>query len=675
MTTQQLGGNLPVMEEPLVAPGMAQTTSYKREFVMAVISGLSLLISFITSYAALSLPQIAGWPLDPAWIAVLLCGLPIIKNAATAMVESFDVKAGLLISLALIAAISIKEIFAAGEVSFLMMLGELLEERTVRKSKAGLERLVNLSPQMARVIEGGLEKMIPASAVKAGQILRVRPGETIPVDGVIVKGETAVDQSAITGESLPVDRLPGDKVMSGGLNRFGAVEVKALRVGADSSLSRLIKLVAEADNNKAKLARTADRWATVIVPAAIVLAVTVGLATADIIRAVSILIVFCPCGLVLATPTAIMAAIGAATSRGVLVRSGEALENLGSVTLMAFDKTGTLTKGELRLDRVKSFEPTEDQLLSLAAAVEAQSEHPLGQAVVRAAREKELGISSSECFVMEPGLGVRAVVDGREILAGRRVFMERHDCQLDAEMLAAENELLEAGDAVIWLASGNRPLGLLGLTDTIRPESLEIIHDIKATGVRVLLLTGDHEKAARQVAGQLGFDEVKFGLLPEGKVREIKALMDQGHSVAMAGDGLNDAPALKTARVGLAMGDVGSDAAIEAADVALLSGNLRAVPYLIRLARKTLSTIRLNIALAMGINIVAVILAATGVIGPVLSALVHNLGAIVVVLNATCLYNFQKSKQDENAGQQQQGTQSCFQSHRFMQEDSGQNDG
>ena len=643
MSETQIKENLAAFESGHVSPKLEKAPSIKGELFVIIISGLSLLASFIMSVAGWQVPAIWGWPLDPAWVAVLACGLPIIKEAAEAMIESFDVKAGLLISLALIAAVAVKEIFAAGEVAFLMMLGEMLEERTVRKSKAGLERLVNMSPQMARVLEGEVEKMVPVAEVKEGQTIRVRPGETIPVDGLILKGESAVDQSAITGESLPVDRLPGDKVVSGGINRYGAIEIKALRVGADSSLARLIRLVEEADNKKAKLARTADRWATVIVPTAIVLAIVVGLASGDIIRAVSILIVFCPCGLVLATPTAIMAAIGAATKKGALIRSGEALEHLGSVTHMAFDKTGTLTKGELRLDGLKPFDCSEKELLSLAASVESQSEHPLGKAVVRAAEEKKLQWTQSENFVMEPGLGVRAGVNGQKMLAGRRAFLERQGFKLSDEMLAAENELLEVGDAVVWLADETRVYGLLGLADTIRPESREIVAQIKSTGLKTVLLTGDHEKAAMHVAAQLGFDEVKYGLLPEDKVAEVQALLNQGYAVAMAGDGLNDAPALKAATVGLAMGDIGSDTTIEAADVVLLSGNLLSANYLVKLARKTLSTIKLNIALAMGINVVAVILAAGGIMGPVLSALVHNLGAIVVVLNATTLYSFKVS--------------------------------
>lgn len=626
--------------EPNLETRSEEAVSFRNEAVIAVISGLSLVLSFGLGYFDVAIPQLGGWPLDPAWLAVILCGAPIIKEASVAMYESFDVKAGLLISLALIAAVAIKEIFAAGEVAFLMMLGEMLEERTVRRSRAGLDRLLSLSPQMARVLAEGVEKMVPVAEVRTGDLIRVRPGETIPVDGVITKGETAVDQSAITGESAPVDLAAGDQVLSGGLNRFGAFEFEASRVGADSSLARLIRLVEEADSKKAKLARTADRWATVIVPMALALALGVGLFTGDVIRAVSILIVFCPCGLVLATPTAVVAAIGAATKRGVLIRSGEALERLGSVTHMAFDKTGTLTTGELKLGGLIAFGLSEDELLNLAGAVEAQSEHPLGQALVRAARQRGLELPPSESFRMEPGLGVVAEVQGRKILAGRRIYMEENGLKPDEDMLRIESEKLEAGETVIWLADAERILGLLGLTDTLRPESAEIVEEIKKTGVKVVLLTGDQEKAARRVAGQLGIDVCRSGLLPEGKVDSIRELQNEGFKVAMAGDGLNDAPALKTASVGLAMGDIGSDVTIEAADVALLSGQLRPVPYLMRLSRRTLGTIRFNIAMAMGINVVAVILAALGLMGPVLSALVHNLGAVLVVLNATRLYNY-----------------------------------
>ncbi len=616
------------------APGLG-------ELPALIVSGLSLAASFALNYFAVALPTVYGWPLDPAWLAVLLGGIPIVREAVRGLVESFDVKAGLLIALALIAAVAIQEIFAAGEVAFLMRLGEILEARTVRRSRAGLDRLLSLSPKMARVVEGDEERMVPVPEVRVDQLIRVRPGEMVPVDGLVVRGRTAVDQSAITGESVPVDLGPGDEVPSGALNRFGAFEIRASRVGADSSLARLIRLVEEADSRKAKIARLADRWATVIVPAALALAVAVGLATGDVIRAVSILIVFCPCGLVLATPTAVAAAIGAATRRGVLVRSGEALERLGAVTHMAFDKTGTLTRGELRLAGLAPFEGAGDDFLALAAAAEAQSEHPLGQAVVRAAREQNLAFSASDHFTMEPGLGIVAGVGGRTIRAGRPAFLEKFGLTPTPAMRGEEEKMLAAGQTVIWLAEDGRIRGLLGLADTIRPESRETVAALKEVGLQVILLTGDNEKAAASVAGGLGIDEVRSGLLPGDKVAAIRALQSQGRLVAMAGDGLNDAPALKTASVGLALGGIGSEVTLEAAEVVLLGGSLQPVPFLLKLSRRTLSTIKVNIAMALGINAAAVILASMGIMGPVLSALVHNLGAVLVVINATRLYHFQ----------------------------------
>ncbi|KXS56492.1 MAG: hypothetical protein AMR96_02310 [Candidatus Adiutrix intracellularis] len=612
----------------------------QREFIIALLSGLSLAISLILSNFR-ELPLILGWPLDPAWVAVLLCGVPIIRAAARAIIESFDIKAGLLIALALIAAVAVREIFAAGEVAFLMTLGELLEERTVRRSWAGLDRLLNIAPKLARVVTAAREEeMIPISKVKSGQLIRVRPGETVPVDGVVVSGQTAVDQSAITGESVPVDLLPGDSVLGGGLNRFGAFDLKATRVGEDSSLARLVRLVSEAGSHKAKLARVADRWATAIVPLAIILAVGVGLVTDDLIRTVSILIVFCPCGLVLATPTAVVAAIGAATKRGVLIRSGEALENLGLVTHMAFDKTGTLTLGKLKLERVKDFGFSEDYLITLAAAAESQSEHPLGQAVVRAARNRGLTFPDCENFSMEPGLGVSCTVGGHEVLAGRKILLTRHNLTLLPEMESAEAEFLAAGLTIVWLAEAGRIKGLLGLADTIRPEGRATVEAIKKEGLKLILLTGDQAQVATRVAGYLGLEEVQAGLWPDDKVWAIEMIQKSGVKLAMVGDGLNDAAALKTAAVGLAMGDIASDVTLEAADVVLFSGDLGAVPYLLRLSRRTLKIIRFNIAMAMGINLAAVVLAATGLMGPVLSALVHNLGAVLVVLNAIRLYNF-----------------------------------
>ena len=346
----------------------------KRSILFLIVSGISLLVSFLE-------PE--GVVFDTAWIAIILCGIPIIKEATEGLVTRFDIKADVLVSLALIASVIIGEIFAAGEVAFIMQIGSLLEELTVARARAGIEKLVHLTPLTARKILNGQEIILPAKEVAVNDILRVLPGETIPVDGVILSGETSVNQAVMTGESLPVDKGPGDEVSSGTVNQFGSFDMKASRVGEDSSIWRMIRLVQSADAGKARIVRLADRWATWIVVIALTAAALTWLISGQIIRAVTILVVFCPCALVLATPTAIMAAIGNATKHGFLVREGDALERLAQISKVAFDKTGTLTYGKPQVAAVESFSPdiSEEKLYRLAAETELRSEHPLGKAV------------------------------------------------------------------------------------------------------------------------------------------------------------------------------------------------------------------------------------------------------------------------------------------------------
>ncbi len=374
----------------------------KKDITLLVISGLSLLISILVPVTL---------PFDTAWVAIVLCGIPIILEALIGLITAFDIKADVLVSIALIASIIIGENFAAGEVAFIMQLGALLEDMTVAKARAGIEKLVHLTPQRARILSGETEKIIPAEEVKVGDLLRVLPGESVPVDGVIVSGQTSVNQAVMTGESLPVDKTAGDEVSSGTVNQFGSFDMMATKVGQDSSIQRMIRLVQSADAGKAKIVGIADRWATWIVVTALTAAALTWIISGEIIRAVTILVVFCPCALVLATPTAIMAAIGNATKHGFLVREGDALERLASVTKIAFDKTGTLTYGTPEVTVVRSFTPayTEEELYSFAASAELRSEHPLGKAVVRCFRQKHLAsVPQPADFEMIPGRGVAA---------------------------------------------------------------------------------------------------------------------------------------------------------------------------------------------------------------------------------------------------------------------------
>lgn len=602
----------------------------KKDITFLVLGGISLIVSLF---------DLVPLPFDAAWIAIIFCGVPIIMEAVTGLVTAFDIKADVLVSLALIASVCIGEDFAAGEVAFIMQLGALLEDLTVAKARAGIERLVHLTPQTARVIRDGREQVIPAGEVKVGDRIRVLPGETIAVDGEILSGQTSINQAVMTGESLPVDKASGDPVSSGTVNQFGAFEMKATKVGEDSSIQRMIRLVQSADAGKARIVGLADRWATWIVVIALSAAGITWIATGEIIRAVTILVVFCPCALVLATPTAIMAAIGNATKHGFLVREGDALERLSAVAKITFDKTGTLTYGAPEVTAVKSVSDySEEEIYSFAAGAEQLSEHPLGKAVVRCYGRKP---PVCEDFRMRPGEGVTATVSGKVVKAGNLKLLK--GMTISRELAAGAGRYLNEGSTVIYVAVDDRPAGYLVLSDTVREESKDMIAKLDRIGVQPVLLTGDHKNAADAIASQLGIREVHAGCLPEDKLNHIGAYQEKGEAVCMIGDGINDAPALKKADVGIAMGGVGSDIAVDAADIALVDDEIRELPHLLSLSRRMMTTIKVNLTFSMTLNFLAIALAITGFLGPVIGALVHNAGSVLVIINSALLLNWKKS--------------------------------
>ena len=559
-------------------------------------------------------------------------------EAVIGLITAFDIKADVLVSLALIASVCIGEDFAAGEVAFIMQLGALLEDLTVARARAGIEKLVHLTPRSARVITDDSEKIIPADQVAIGDRIRVLPGETVPVDGVIISGQTSINQAVMTGESLPVDKAAGDDVSSGTVNQFGAFVMKATKVGEDSSIQRMIRLVQSADAGKAKIVGLADRWATWIVVIALSAAALTWIFTGEIIRAVTILVVFCPCALVLATPTAIMAAIGNATKHGFLVREGDALERLAAVTKITFDKTGTLTCGTPKVTAVRSVSGyTEEEIYSFAAAAEQMSEHPLGKAVVRCYGRKPAACSH---FKMSPGEGVTAVVDGKVVKAGNLKLLK--GMMISKELAAGAGAYLNKGSTVIYIVIDEVPAGYLVLSDTLREESKDMIEALGRIGVRPVLLTGDNQHAANAIAGQLGIRDVHAGCLPEDKLDRISAYQREGNAVCMIGDGINDAPALKMADVGIAMGGIGSDIAVDAADIALVDDEIRELPHLLSLSRRMMTTIKVNLTFSMGLNFLAIALAITGLLGPVIGALVHNAGSVLVIINSALLLNWKK---------------------------------
>ena len=604
----------------------------------------------IVSAAALAL-SLAGvlrdvLPFDIAWVAIVLCGIPIVIGSAIALIKEHDIKADVLVSIALIAAIYIGEYFAAGEVALIMAIGTLLEDATARKARKGIEKLIKLTPQTARVKRNGREEIIPADDVKVDDVLVVFAGETIAVDGIVLSGGTSIDQSAMTGESIPVDKAPGDEVTSGTVNQFGTFEMRATRVGGDSSLQRMIRLAEEADANKAPIVRLADRWATWLVVVALSVAGLTWLFSGELIRAVTVLVVFCPCAFILATPTAVAAGIGNVTKFGILVRSGEALQRFSRIDHAAFDKTGTLTHGKPEVVGVDSFDPSVDagELLRLAALAEQRSEHPLGKAILKHYFETGGRQEEVQDFVLLAGMGVSASVDGRMVIAGKADYLQRENIQIPEAALSAANGYLEKGATAIYVGVDGRFAGTIMLADVLRDTAKSLIAELKHIGVRPILLTGDNKAAAEFIASEVGIEDMRPNMLPEEKMGAIKEYTDSGKNICMIGDGINDALALRSAYAGIAMGGVGSDIAVEAADAVLVSDNIERIPYLFKMAKKTMKRINFNITVAMIWNAAAVALSVMGMLVPVTAALVHNAGSVFVVVSSALLISSKANK-------------------------------
>ena len=599
-----------------------------------VISSICLLLSLVNSinnYLHFNL----------SWVAILLCGLPIIKEACISLYKEFDIKTDVLVSLALIASVIIGETFAAGEIAVIMTIGALLEDLTVQKAQSGIESLIKLTPQKARVIRNKQEVMIDADDIQIGDIIRVIAGEIIPADGIIIKGEASIDESIMNGESLPVDKTVGDDVLSGTINQYSTFDMRASKTSSDSSLKRMIRLVKEADADKAPIVSLTDRWATWIVVIALVSSVITYLFTHEILRSVTILVVFCPCALVLATPTAIMAGIGNATKYGMLIKGGDIIERLSKVKNIAFDKTGTLTYGKLSIVDYKSFcsEYSDEEFIKILASVEAHSEHPLGKAITSYYKEKnDNQLLEIEDFIVHPGKGITAVLNSKNILVGNLKIMKDKNININnKDIIKISQDFFKKGCTVIYLSIENKLIGYVALSDILRQESKSIINYIKSQNINPIMLTGDNEASASNIANKVFIDDVYSSLLPEDKMKIIKELESKNSPTCMIGDGVNDALALKYSSVGISMGAIGSDIAIEASDIALVSDDIKNIPYLLYLSKKTMKTIKLNVTFSLVLNFVAIILAMAGVLNPVVGALVHNLGSVFVIINSSKL--------------------------------------
>lgn len=595
-------------------------------------------LALLASLVELPLPVNAGW------LTILLCGVPIIWNALAAVIKEHNIKADLLVSIALLASIYIGEIFAAAEISFIMQLGAFLEEITVYQAQSDIQKLINLTPQTARRLFNGEEHLIPAEFVHINDIIKVLPGETIPVDGTIISGQSTVDQAIMTGESLPVDKQIGDSVYSGTINQFGSFILRATKAGADSSMQRMVNLVKNTKPETAKIVGLADKWATYIVIMALFTACTTFFVTKEISRAVTILVVFCPCALVLATPTAIIAAIGNATRHGFLVRQGDALERLAQVRQFVFDKTGTLTFGKLQVTTIQSFtqQYNSDQLYQLVASAEAQSEHPLGKAIINNYKDKNKGeLLQADTTITLPGKGLKASINHTVFYFGNTKLLTQANLSLTPAQTAIVDTYLQQGSTIIYIANKSEVLGFIALADTIRPQSSSMIKRLHSLKLTTAMLTGDTAAAACNIVKITHIDKLQANCLPEDKLNYIKTQQAQANYLCMLGDGINDAPALKQAYVGIAMGGIGSDIALEAADIILTKDNIEALPQLFLLSKKMLQTIKLNLTFSLLLNIIAILLAITGVLNPVVGALVHNAGSLLVILNAALLFKWQ----------------------------------
>ena len=606
---------------------------------MTVLSMIFLILSAVLTFFKIS------FFVDFAVFTIIISGIPIIYFGLKNLLINKKLTASLLISIAMAAAILTNEIFAAAEVAFIMALGGILEDLTIDKAKKGITKLLNLAPKTARKLNINdnlvTEETALAENIQKGDIIRVLAGEDIPADGVIISGETSVNQAIVTGESIPCDKQKGDIVFSGTTNCYGVIDIEVTKEYKDSTVQKLISLVKEAENKKAPAQRIADRWAGVLIPLAILFAVIIYFVTGEISRAVTILVVFCPCSFVLATPTSIMAAIGNATKKGIIIKDGIGLETVGRCTTFAFDKTGTLTKGELTVSSIEKFSDVSvDDILYLAASSEMKSEHPIGRAVVEYALSKDFRLNETLDFKMFSGKGIYSKLDNKRIYVGNEKFMEENDIELTGEMKKAVNSKRLDGKIALILAVNKEPKGIISLSDTIRENSIKVISELnEKMRLETVLLTGDSKLTAGYFAKKAGINTIYSNLLPKEKANKIEELQKEGKIVCMTGDGVNDAIALKTADVGISMGSFGSDIAIESSDIIITGDDPNKILYLRKLSNATIKTIKTNIIISMTINIISLTLSALGILVPVTGAIVHNIASVLVVLNASFLYD------------------------------------
>jgi Cd2+/Zn2+-exporting ATPase len=603
----------------------------KRALIFMAAAGITLGFSWLLEWLKWG-PAVLWNGLGIA--SLLIGGYPIVKSAIQTLLIP-DLNVDTLVSIAAISATAVGAYHEAATVLFIMLLGEFLEGMTVGKTRKAITSLIQYTPKTAWVRRGGREVQVPIEDVQFREVVIVKPGERIPVDGRVVAGCGLVNQSTLTGESVPVEKENGDKVFCGTFNESGSCEIEATQVADDTKLAQIKRLILEAQAEKSPIQRITDRFARYFIPAILFVAVATYVVTGDIIRAITILIVACPCALVLGTPTAVVAAIGNAARQGILIKGGAYLEQMGRLWTLLLDKTGTLTQGRPRVTEVTTFNGLDEkEVLHAAAIAEKRSEHPLGKAIIESAEKSGLVVPHPEVFEDFRGKGVRVRWDSRTIAVGRSGFLRDEGVEVPDAVQKLQEEKESEGMTSLLVASDRRLLGLISLSDTLREGAKGVLDRVKAERVpEIWMLTGDNERVAQRIARELGI-HYEARLYPEDKVRKVREWKKTGRVVAMVGDGVNDAPALAAADIGIAMGAAGTDVAIETADVALMTDELEKIPALIRLSRKSLYVIKENLGFAIGFNTVLVVLSAYGWIPMILGAVLHQASSLLVIFNS-----------------------------------------
>lgn len=572
-----------------------------------------------------------------AMLAAILLGMPVVLHAIKGAIAR-HMHMDELVALAIIAAFATGDYIAASIVSFFLLLSEIVETRTALGARAAIESLIKLTPTQASLVSAGdSEELVNVSSLSEGDIIRVRPGDNIAADGEIVKGLSSVNEATITGESLPTDKVPGMQVFAGTSNLTGVLDIKVTRVGTETTLGKVQSLILQAEQTKIPIMRIIDRYIKWYIPTILMVSAIIWFFTRDINRAIGALVVSCPCALILATPTAMVAALSASARLGILIKKVADLELAGRITAMVFDKTGTITTGQLyvtKLTPAENISPAE--LLSSAASAEQMSKHPAARALQTVAREANLTLSSPEKFAETPGKGVTAMVDGAAVTVGRRTFLA--ESEIDTSVVSDPGLHEEQGFSTLYVARDGKCIGWIGMQDKTRPEARDAIDELVKTGVkRMTMLTGDREEVARRVAAEMGCTEVKAQCLPQDKLAVVEQIKRDGHIVAVVGDGINDAPALASGDLGIAMGAAGSDVAINSASIALMNNDLKRLPFLIKLSRKTRGVINQNLMFGVLFIILGVSASAIGWLPLIYAAVLHFTGSLVVIFNSARL--------------------------------------